>query len=239
MSSSWERSVNRRLVAALIARHGEPPPPPPAPTAEELELEELVARRNRALAAVNPALVEWLGRHERRAERLLEGSAAVRAVNRGARHLEERAARASRPGGFAPEVWKLRELGEWRDLDPGDEVRDALEHRAPQAVLRDLHRPVQLFGDVELRRGPAPTAAASLRRAREARDLALARPTGEAAHMALGSATMKAEMQALAQVLGAPWADSRPESPLPLPSRAPGGEDLQWFGMSGGYDPDL
>lgn len=202
-------------------------------------MEELVARRNRALAAVDPALVEWLGRHERRAERLELGSAAVRAVTEGAARLEARAARARRPSGFEPEAWKLRELGEWRDLDPGDEVRDALEHSTPQAVLRDLHRPVQLFGDVELRRAPAPTAAAALRRVREARDQALARPTGEAATMPLSSATMKSEMAALARVLGAPWADSRPENPLPLPGRSPGSEDLQWFGMSGGYDPDL
>ena len=50
---------------------------------------------------------------------------------------------------------------------------------------------------------------------------------------------MQAGMSELRTILARPWSESRPDSPLPLPSRAPGAEDHVWFGLSGGYDPDV
>jgi hypothetical protein len=239
LSSSWENSIDRRLLAALIERHGEPPPAPPPLSVDERERAEMVARRDRAMAAVDPALVEWIERHQRSAEWLARGTPAARAGAEAADRLERRAATARRPGDFDPEVWHLRGIGELRESEWDEDVQGALEHRTPQAVLRDLHRPVLLFGDVELRPNAIPSAASALAHAREELARALARPAGEAAHIALGSKAMREEMTELARVLAAPWQDARPESPLPMASRSPGTEDLQWFGMSGGYDPDV
>jgi len=223
-----ERAIDRRLLALLIARHGEPPRAPPL-SADDEERLALIARRDRALAAADPALVHHLERHARSSETLC-GVA--------------RAAAALAPAGLVRAVgldrgWiQVREVGEVREVEVPEDLSDAMEHRTPQAFLRDLHRPVQHFGDVELRRAPVPTAAGSLNRIRRAVSEAMAQRAGAAATIRLASPEAHAGMAELREILARPWEESRPANPLPMPSRAPSSDDMMWFGMSGGYDPD-
>jgi hypothetical protein len=114
-----------------------------------------------------------------------------------------------------------------------------MEHRTPQAFLRDLHRPVHHFGGVELRRVPSPTAAAALARARALVTETLAQRTQGAASFRLSSQLAQEGIDELRAALARPWEESRPANPLPMPSRSPTAEDMRWFGMSGGYDPDV
>ncbi len=114
-----------------------------------------------------------------------------------------------------------------------------MEHRTPQAFLRDLHRPVQHFGGVELRRVPSPTAAGALARARALVAETMARSTRGAAAVELSSQLAQEGFAELRAALARPWEESRPANPLPMPSRAPSAEDMRWFGLSGGYDPDV
>ncbi|HLU67644.1 MAG TPA: hypothetical protein VKZ63_15280, partial [Kofleriaceae bacterium] len=138
-----ERAIDRRLLGQLIARWGEPPRAPPL-TADEEERRELLARRARALAAADPDLVHHVERHDRDAEHLAPEVPDPAALCRSL---------APRPiARFDLGAWNVRQAEEMRELEPSDELRDCLEHRTPQAFLRDLHRPVHSFGDVELRR---------------------------------------------------------------------------------------
>ncbi|HKE17927.1 MAG TPA: hypothetical protein VKB80_23785, partial [Kofleriaceae bacterium] len=123
--------------------------------------------------------------------------------------------------------------------EPAQELYDAMDHKTPQAFLRDLHRPVQLFGDVELRRMPSPTAGASLARARTVVSEIMAAQRDAVTSFRLTSQLAGEGMAELCGILARPWEESRPESPLPMPSRAPTLDDMRWFGSAGGYDPDL
>lgn len=223
-----ERAIDRVLLAQLIARHGEPPRARPL-SAEEAERLELVARRDRAIAAADPTLVAHLERHERSSDELC-------GVARAAAALETAA--ESRAGGPRRAAIRVRELGEVRETDVPEDLFDAMENRTPQAFLRDLHRPVQHFGEVTLRRRPIATAAGSLAQVRAAVSAAMSLRAGAAAAIRLASPEAHAGMAELRQVLSRPWEDSRPENPLPPPRQAPSAEDMMWFGMSGGYDPD-
>ena len=222
-----ERAIDRKLLAQLIARHGEPPRARPL-SAEEAERRDLVARRDRALAAADPALLAHLERHERSSDELC-------GVARSAAALETVLSAAGGPDRGAIQV---RELGEAREIEVPEDLFDAMENRTPQAFLRDLHRPVQHFGDVTLRRQPIATAAGSLAQIRAAVSAAMSQRASGAASIRLASPEAHAGMAELRQILARPWEDSRPENPLPLPRQAPSAEDMMWFGMSGGYDPD-
>jgi hypothetical protein len=226
-----ERAIDRRLLALLIARHGEPPRARRL-TPEEEERRLIAERRDRALAAASPALIRHIERHDRSSERPTRSQEAAARAHAGT--LPSRP-----PIGVDWASIQLREIGEVRELELSDELRDALEHRTPQAFLRDLHRPVQYFGDVQLRSKPLPTAGAALERVRAQVREAMARPAGEVGRVERASQLAKDGYQELREIMARPWEDSKPENPLPMATLTPGAADWQWFGMSGGYDPDL
>ena len=224
-----ERAIDRRLLALLISRHGEPKRARKL-TPEEEERRQIAERRDRALAAASPDLIRHIERHDRASER---PTGSHKAAERA------RAATTRPPIGIDADAIRVRELGELRELEPSDELRDAMEHRTPQAFLRDLHRPVQYFGDVQLRRRPLPTAGAALERVRaQVRD-AMGQPAGVVGRMERASQLAQQGYEELREIMARPWEDSKPENPLPMPTRTPGAADWQWFGLSGGYDPDL
>jgi hypothetical protein len=224
-----ERAIDRRLLAALIARHGAPPPPPRT-SRDEQERHLLLARRDRALAAVDPAMVRQVARHETSGDRLLERDR--RAAGKQTQARDWRI-------GLDPDRLRVREVGELREIEPPQEIYEAMEHATPQAVLRDLHRPVHMFGEVQLRRQRSPIASASLAQARLAVRELMSQLMRSPVRVERASVAAAAGMAELRAVLARPWEESRPENPLPMPGRAPGMEDMQWFGLSGGYDPDL
>jgi hypothetical protein len=223
-----ERGIDRRLLARLIARHGAPQQTRLL-TDDEAEQQQLVARRERAMAAADPTLLGRLARHEQRSGDLTWAQRSATAMSR--KDL-------GHPCGLDLSANGLRELGEIREVEVSQDLLDAMEHRTPQAFLRDLHRPVQYFGDVTLRRAPSPTAASSLARVRAVVTDALSHRAGAAGSIELASRGAREGLAELRATLARPWEESRPANPLPMASRAPSAEDMQWFGLSGGYDPD-
>jgi hypothetical protein len=226
-----ERVIDRRLLSLLIARHGEPPRARPL-TRDEEERAEIVARRDRALAAADPRLVHHIERHER-------SSARVAATQEAALAAYEQMVGRRRQTALERTAVQVRDIGELRELEPSEELYDAMKHRTPQAFLRDLHRPVQHFGNVELRRVPSPTAGASLARARTLVSEIMAEQRRAVTSFRLTSQLAGEGMVELRSILARPWEESRPENPLPMASRAPTLDDMRWFGSSGGYDPDV
>lgn len=213
------------FLAAVFGRVGEPPPPPPVADAE---LAERIRIRDRALAAVDPALVDHLERHRRTGEALASPLPPMPPLP------VERELAALDPRGLVE-----REIGEQAFLERPGDLDDVLNEATPQAILRDLHRPVSHFGDIALR----PVALDADRTGARARAVVRAamatRHHIEIGTMATGSQVMREEMRGLVETLARPWADSKPETPTPLASKSPGADDWRWFGLDGGYDPDL
>ncbi len=217
------------LLGELFGRPGAPRQAPPITFAEH-ERRQLLARRERALAATDPALIHHIERHERDADDFQRPSAgeplpALPSIAR-----------------FDFDSWPLyaQPSGEVRELEPSEELRRALNHRTPQAFLRDLHRPVHAFGSVALRRVPSGTSSSmALARIRAAIAGAMVHRSRDDAVQPLATRLMTDGMKELRAILARPWADSRPEAPLPLPGSMPSMEDSHWFGISGGYDPDV
>ena len=219
--------VDPAFVEHLIARHGAPKKAPPLSFSEK-ERRELIARRDRAIAAADPDLVAHIERHQGDAARL-------RGVPT-ADPLPARAPLARLDLG----VWPIRQPGEERELEPSEELRRMLRHQTPQAFLRDLHRPVLAFGDVKLRRVASATSSSlALERIRAAVRAAMQHHSRDEAVQPLATRLMNEGMNELRTILARPWADSRPAKPLPMPRTYPGLEDSLWFGQSGGYDPDV
>ena len=221
-------AVDPILLGQLIARHGAPRQAPPL-TWEEQERRLLIARRERALAAADLGLIDHVERHRREAGGLSQ--------------LPERDPLPPRApiARFDLDAWPIRRPGgEERELEPSEELRRAMSHRTPQAFLRDLHRPVQSFGSVQLRRVPSPTSSGvALAQMKTAITAAMSHSSRDDAVQPLATRLMEDGMRELRAILARPWADSRPTSPLPLRGMVPGIEDSMWFGVSGGYDPDV
>lgn len=236
-----ERAIDRRLLDLLIARHGPPAPPgyprmtPRTPgdrrvDADDEERRALLAQRQRAMAAADPRLVRHIERHEVVSARLTSTQQAAE---------ELASSREVRPSRFAPESTGVREIGEIREVQVSEDIFEAMQHRTPQAFLRDLHRPVQFFGDVALRPMPVDSAGSALARVRERVGAALAQRAGAAAAVEMASRGGRDAVAELRELLARPWEESRPANPLPMGSQTPTAEDMMWWGTSGGYDPDL
>jgi hypothetical protein len=220
--------VDPRFLDHLIARHGAPRQAPPLTWADK-ERRDHIARRERAIAAADPALVRHIERHESDGDQLRRMPAEE--------PLPERAPIAR----FDLDAWHIRiPIAELRELEPSEELRRALSHRTPQAFLRDLHRPVTAFGEVQLRRVQSQTSAgATLARIHAAVRSAMQHMSRDELVQPLATRLMEGGMKELRTILARPWADSRPAKPLPMPRAMPGIEDSLWFGQSGGYDPDV
>lgn len=132
-----------------------------------------------------------------------------------------------------PEPADDDELEYWQP----DDIRDALtEANTPQAVLRDLFRPVMYFGDIVLR--PVET---GLERLGEDPTAEIRQAVKEPVCPGLDplpAELMAADIGELREIMARPWADSKPEVPS-QPSIVPDYEHFQWFGVEGGYDPDV
>ena len=103
---------------------------PPAKLTDP-EMAEVIVRRDKALAAVDPELVEDIRvRTEERPETLLKFAATIDVV------IDENMALFDH--GM---VDRAAAIAEPRDVEISDELIDALKECTPQALLRDLHRP--------------------------------------------------------------------------------------------------
>jgi hypothetical protein len=114
-----------------LADKGEPPPPP------DPDLESAREQRAKAIAAVDPALVEA---HRRRVE---SGEALIRfqAV------IDVRVDPLLTQIDLA-RIEQKQSIAEPREVEIPDQLRDDLADCTPQAILRDMHRPELYFDKV-------------------------------------------------------------------------------------------
>jgi hypothetical protein len=218
-----ERAVDRRFLEDLIARVGAPVPSRGEGVIEGARR----ARREAALAAVDPALRDRVEAHDRAAaHRLATGP-------------RPPSTPVDRPTARIPfDALEVRGIGEAETWERDDGVSAALKIAVPQAVLRDLHRPVRHFGDVEMHVrsiGIERFGSGALEAAREA----VALRVGVEVREPIASRAGRVELDALRAVLAQPWADSKPAQPTSDKRRGlQGASDWRWFGTEGGYDPD-
>ncbi len=100
--------------------------PPPEPAPEEL------SRREAAMAAVEPAFLEYLHRHDARVPFMLEPVHLELRTNEGHTTIAER-------------FEAMGKLGEPREIEVPYLLIDDLRECVPQALLRDLHRVEEYF----------------------------------------------------------------------------------------------
>lgn len=103
--------------------------PKPQQVVDE-EMQAVIERRDRALAAIDPTLVEALRvRHEVKPETLLKFEATIDV------RVDERISKVDEAL-----VDRAMAIAEPRQVEISDELRDDLKECTPQALLRDLHR---------------------------------------------------------------------------------------------------
>lgn len=143
--------------------------------------------------------------------------------------------RAAPVTGFRLGAWNLRLAGEPRQVERPPQIADDLQHRTPQAILRDLHRPVRAIPPIRLRHvvsGIDPGAASAKARAAMA-----TRYTVRLADQPSSRRMLADARRSLREILDAPWERALPDEPATA-TREPGPEDALWFGAWGGVDPD-
>ncbi|HWO22713.1 MAG TPA: hypothetical protein VNO30_28330 [Kofleriaceae bacterium] len=111
-----------------VAERGEPPP------ALDPEIEAVREQRAKAIAAVDPALVEAHRRRVESGESLLRFEAV----------LEVRVDPSVAQIDYA-HIENKQAIAEPREVDIPEQLRDDLRECTPQAILRDLHRPELYF----------------------------------------------------------------------------------------------
>jgi len=222
-------AVDPAMAARLRAFFGEAPAPrkprwqPPPGWEAPPDASDRQERRQRALAAVDPGLV-----------------AAV--SDRGASYGRT----ATPPAPPAPVLdldlprfdlgaWGLTFAGEAREVERPDDLRDALAEATPQALLRDLHRPVLTFRiAIHPVRLADPGVAAE-----RVRDAIQGDYQVHMAELRLASAVAATDGADRRRVIWrSAWADAKPAVPSPVPKQLPDANDFRWFGDVG-VDPDL
>ena len=213
-------------IAQLAAWFGGPAPGP-APAAPETPAgDDAATRRARALEAVDPGFVSALQARWARGEALLRVTSPMARPRRA-------------PSKFDLAVWNLHLGDEPREVERPEDIGDTLKDPAPQAVLRDLHRPEQQWPRRLLPEDLGLDVAGLRTRARIDGILA----TNYAVRIddePIPARIMAEQAAALRASLNQPWEDSYipPENRRGPASYAPTPEDLKWFG-SMGFDPDL
>ena len=173
----------------------------------------------RACEAVDPAMVAYVERHYERADELSE-----REVPK--LHLEQEVAcyspePAPRVGIVPPSYY---EQPHW--------IGEALaQQNTPQAVLRDLSRPVHDFSNVAMELTEFHSDITGQERRRVTRDLMATRYQADIKGISLAWAESRAGLAELFELLSAPWEDSKPATPMPRPSKfGPSWDNARWFG---------
>jgi hypothetical protein len=110
-----------------LAERAEPPPPDP-------EAAAVREARARALAAVDPALVEAHGRRIEKGETLIRFQQLIDV------RIDPSLIRID-----LDHIERKQGIAEPREVEISDQLRDDLNECTPQAILRDLHRPELYF----------------------------------------------------------------------------------------------
>jgi hypothetical protein len=229
-----DEDLDPATIAQLAAWFGGPAPadtepepdPDPESSIEDRQREQLLAARKRATDAVQPEMMRAL---EDRGHRYSQVVEPLRPLEIGPRE---------RLGGFDLARWPLRNAGEPQERERPEEIAAALEERVPQAILRDLHRPIRSYGAVALLPVDLGLDVAGERARAEVRDLMTTRYKADPTVYPSASSQMYAAIDELRAVMGQPWAELSGVTHERRGSLYPSAEDMRWFG-SVGVDPDL
>jgi hypothetical protein len=137
---------------------------------------------------------------------------------------------------FRLDTWQLRLAGEPREVERPVQLADDLQERTPQAILRDLHRPVRMIPPIKLR--PVVVGADPAQGAKRARAAMVARYAVRMGEHRLATALGTDAIAELRDLLAQPWERSLPTGEARAATLEPGPEDAFWFGTFGGVDPD-
>lgn len=219
--------LDPETVAQLAAWFGAPAEAvePPRESPEQAERRELWERRRRAMDAVEPGL---LARLESRKE---VGDEFIHLPEPLYLPIETPVHR------FELSAWKVNDF-EVREREIPEDISDALHERTPQAILRDLNRPV-LKWSLFLQPQDAGVDVGG-ERARQRIDECV--HTRYQVRMRERSRASRQAQEGIADLrarLAEPWEHVEiPEERRTQSSAMPTAEDLRWFGDVG-YDPDL
>lgn len=229
VSPEAREELDPETVAQLAAWFGVPVATPAAPATRDTpanKREEAALRRQRALDAVDRAFLaalesKWSG-----------GDALLRITRPVSQPLRS-------PSRFDLDVWNLQASDELREAERPEDVSDALKDPAPQAVLRDLHRPEQQWPLRLLPEDLGLDVAGTRTRSRidtALRTKYVVRMDDEP----IPARLMLEDMAALRAHLNEPWESFYvpPEKRRGPASLVPTAEDFKWFGITG-FDPDL
>ncbi len=182
--------------------------------------------RERLRDHADPALLERVEHHRDRAAALGlrgDGRAPLRRIPE------------ADPCQFRLREQSFRLAGEPREVERPPEIADGLAHRTPQALLRDLHRPVREPPPIHLRPHPVP---GGLNWARSrVRDAVTTRYRIRVQDEPDPRRMLASALRELRELLSEPWERALPSQPK-VSALEPGPEDMFWFGSQGGYDPD-
>ncbi len=213
--SQLPEELDPELMSRLIAWFA--PTPQRAPSREDEELRQMQEVRDRAIAAVDPQLHAHL---EHKGEL---HAAMVRPLPPVRLSVDPAIAR------FDFAVWGLTTAGEILESERPDDIQYILRENSPQAVLRDLYRPVHPPGRVFYEETPLVPLPGQIH------DIVTrAMATSHAADMTEGlspSYILRVERDELRATLDAPWEESKPEQPSDLGSAVPDLDNLFWFGQ--------
>lgn len=197
-----DRIADPALLARIFRTFGEPDPVAEAPSDEPAADDPLTARLEEAvdrslLARLQGRLTDGWPRPATPLPRIAVERPPAMAIDVDAAFASE-----ADPGG-SDQYSRPR----WID--------DALAERTPQAVLRDLHRPVRDVGRPELQWTElSEDLGAGARQAYA--EAAAAVSEGRTIHaISLGWALGQAGLAEIAEILNRPWADSKPTDPNP------------------------
>jgi len=126
--------------------------------------------------------------------------------------------------------WGVRTSGAPTERTRPEDIGEALNAQTPQALLRDLHRPIPSLAPIALdeqylapRTGAAETA--------EIKQLVGSRYAINPCEILRTPRLVSETMAELRQRLDdEPWADCRPEKPQPFGSSMPNADLMKWFG---------
>ena len=225
--SAWFGAPAQSIVAAeRAATAPHDPPPHPDDDFDDPELRELWKNRRRAMDAVDPV---FLARLESRTE---EADEYVTLPEPPPLHIEQPLDK------FDIHAWRFNFL-DIREREIDEDLYDALRQRAPQAVLRDLHRPVLSWPLVLIPTDMGVDIAGQRSRS-ELWAIMTKRYDTIMQDYEVASRQGRRGLEKMRARLAEPWEDSYiPESERGGPaSSMPTAEDLKWFG-SVGYDPFL
>lgn len=227
-----DEDLDPATIAQLAAWFGGPAPvdaapePEPEPTIEDKLREQMLAARKRATEAVQPEMMHAIEDRGRRYAQVVEPLPPLEVGPR------------ERLGGFDLARWSLRNAGEPQERERPEDIAAALDEQVPQAILRDLHRPVRNYGAVALLPVDLGLDVAGERARAEVRTIMTARYKADPTAYPSASRQMYSAIDELRDLMGRPWAELSEVKRERRGSLYPSPEDMRWFG-SGGFDPDL